>query len=425
MLTTILFGVLFFGCILLSVALHEVGHMLPAKKFGVKVPSYSIGFGPAIWKRQFGETLFAVRWIFLGGYVRLLGMYPPASKRSRFARLSDLADDARSQEWEDITEADVAAGRLFYQKKTWQKVVVMFGGPFMNLLISFVIFSFIVGCYGTYEQTNKVAQVIACIPAAGANTCTDADPQTPAAQAGLQAGDVITGFNGTEITSQTQLSGLIRGNADGEVILTVDRGGETLTLPAVHTVIIEDPATETTPATTRGYLGYAAATERVTGGPGKTFSLMWDMTTMSYEALVKLPVSVYDAIVDVFSGEERGQDSPMSIVGASVVAGEVATAEGVDAGARIVMFASLLGSVNLFLALLNLIPLPPLDGGHIFAALYEWLKRKLSKAFKRPDPGYFDTAKILPVTYVAGAFLFLCGIILIVLDIIAPVQVFS
>jgi membrane-associated protease RseP (regulator of RpoE activity) len=151
---------------------------------------------------------------------------------------------------------------------------------------------------------------------------------------------------------------------------------------------------------------------------------MWTMTRQSAVALAKFPVSVYYVAADMVTGQPRSISSPMSIVGASWIAGEAVTSDGVAEEAKVVMFASLLASINLFLAIFNLVPLPPLDGGHIAGALYEWLRRKAARLRGKLDPGPFDTAKLLPVAYGMWAFLLLCGIVLIVADVVNPLRLF-
>jgi len=129
---------------------------------------------------------------------------------------------------------------------------------------------------------------------------------------------------------------------------------------------------------------------------------------------------VWNVVVDMVQGHPRSATSPMSIVGASWVAGEVVSADGVAWQAKLVMFAMLLASINLFLAIFNLVPLPPLDGGHIAGAVYDRLRRAAAKLAHRKDPGPFDTAKLLPVAYGVTAFLLICGVALIVADIVSP-----
>lgn len=274
LLTTIGFGILFFALIMVSVGLHEVGHMLPAKKFGVRVPQYMIGFGPTLWSTTRGETEYGIKGFPLGGYVRLLGMYPPGSRREgKPGRLAELADAARAQEWSEITGQDVADGRLFYQKKTWQKLVVMFGGPFMNLLIAFALFWGITALYGVNRAQTTIAHVSQCIIADGAQRdCEPGDPPTPAAKAGMMDGDTVIEFNGIAITGYEQLSGLIRANLDGEARIAVERNGARVDLAPVKTVVTGvrdtwDPS-RIVPA---GFLGC----RRSSSSPGAARSRRW------------------------------------------------------------------------------------------------------------------------------------------------------
>ncbi|MCL1838605.1 MAG: site-2 protease family protein [Propionibacteriaceae bacterium] len=425
---TVIFALIFFALIMVSVGLHEIGHMVPARLFGVKVPRYFIGFGPTIFSRQIGETEYGLKAFPLGGFVQLLGMYPPGSKRhGKPSRLMQLADAAREQEWEDISEVDVANSRLVYQKKTWQKVTMMFGGPFMNIMLAFFIFWGIGAVYGTWQSQTEISYVQPCVKTAGdtSSTCTAADAQSPAAAAGIQPGDRIVSFNGIKINSFDQLSGLIRANLENQALIVVERAGTQIELPAVNTMIGQ-VASEWDPTTTvsAGYLGVTPKQELVHGGPLDALGQMWTMTKQSAVALAKFPVSVYFVIVDMVTGQPRSLASPLSIVGASRIAGEAAASDQVSADAKFVLFLSLLGSINLFLAIFNMVPLPPLDGGHIAGAAYEWLRRKGAKLLKKADPGPFDTAKLLPVAYAMGGFLLLCGVVLIIADVVNPIQLF-
>lgn len=427
-LTVVGFAIAFFALIMVSVALHELGHMVPAKLFGVRVPKYFVGFGPTIWSTTRGETEYGVKWFPLGGYVRLLGMYPPRKdgKPGRRTRLDAFADSARAAEWEEITPTDVADGRLFYQKKTWQKLIVMAGGPVMNLLIAFVLLLLVTSLYGVQRPQTTIAYVQPCIITDTTRTeCTDADPKSPAALAGLQVGDRVISFNGVPVDSYAQLSALIRANLDGEARLVVDRAGTRVELTPVHTVINSvsdnlDPGRRIS----AGWLGVSPQFELVRGGPDQVLSDMWTMSQQSMVALVQFPVKVWHVVVGMVTGQPRSLYDPISILGASTVAGQVVASPQVTLPEKVATFTSLLASVNLFLALFNFIPLPPLDGGHIAGALYEWLRRQWARLFHRPDPGYFDTAKLLPVAYAVGGLLLLSGVALILADIVSPIQLF-
>jgi membrane-associated protease RseP (regulator of RpoE activity) len=424
---TIVFGIVFFLLIMASVALHEVGHMVPAKAFGVRVPKYFVGFGPTMWSRQIGETEYGFKWFPLGGFVRLLGMYPPRipQEGERSGRLLRAADGARAFEWQDITQADVDGGRLFYQKKTWQKLVVMAGGPLMNIVLAFLIFLSVNVFYGQVQAQLDVAYVQTCVTADSSGTCPSnptATQASPAYASGIRVGDKVVAFNDQSVSSWDELSTLIRANGAGEARVTVERDGSRVELTPVHTTIslVRD---EWDPGKTieAGWFGVSPQQELVKGGPVETVQQMWTMTVQSVVALVQFPVKVFNVAWDMLTGQPRDIYGPISIVGASATAGEVVSSD-LGAGAKAAVFASLLGSVNLFVALFNFLPLVPLDGGHIAGAVYEWIKRRGARLLGRPDPGPVDTARMIPVAYVVGGFILVCGIVLIVADIISPVK---
>lgn len=422
---TIVFAILFFALIMASIALHEVGHLVPAKLFGVKVTQYFVGFGKTLWSRTKGGTEYGFKAFPLGGYVRLVGMYPPEKKNARPGWLTRLADQARSYEYEDIKPED--DGKLMYQKKTWQKIIIMLGGPAMNILIAFLIFLGLNLFHGTYQSTLTVASVSECVVRSDREdqTCTDADPLTPAKEAGIQVGDELVSFNGVQLTSWEQMGDLIRENRDQPATVVVERGGELITLPTVDTKLNYVPdRLDPTRYIEAGFFGVSPTSELVHGGPVETVDQMWTMTQQSAVALASFPVRVYNVAADLVTGQPRDVNSPLSIVGASRVAGEIGVSTEMSTSDKAATWLSLLGSVNLFVALLNLVPLLPLDGGHIAGAIYEWIKRNLAKLFGKADPGPVDTARALPLTYFVGGFLLLGGIVLILADIISPIQLF-
>ena len=426
--TLVLIGLalLFFALIMVSIALHEIGHLVPAKIFGVKVTQYFVGFGRTIWSRKRGETEYGFKLFPLGGYVRLVGMYPPEKQSDKpKGWLTRLADRARSYEYEEITPAD--DGRLFHQTPVWQKVIVMLGGPAMNLLLAFLIFLGINLFHGTWQLTLNVTVVNDCVIPAGRTpaTCQDGDPQTPAKQAGVMVGDKVVAFNGHRVSTWDELTDLIRANRDGAATLTVERDGRTMELPTVNTIIQSVPdRLDPTSRVEAGFLGVSPSRELVRGGVIETAGQMWNITRMSLVALASFPVRVWNVGVGLATGAERDINSPISVVGASRVAGEIAVADSVPIQDRVASWLSLLGSVNLFVALLNLVPLLPLDGGHIAGALYEALRRGLARLRGKSDPGPVDTAKMLPVAYLVGGFLLIGGVVLILADIISPIKLF-
>ncbi len=426
-----LFGaVLFFALVMASIAMHEIGHLVPGKLFDVKTTQYFVGFGKTLWSRRVGETEYGVKAIPLGGYVRFVGMYPPSKEHpgqvraARTGIFQTMADNARAAEWETITPAD--DGRLFYQKKTWQKLIIMAGGPTMNILLAFVLLWGVTGFYGVYRSQLTVNRVQECIVAADAtDTSCAGKPKTPAYESGIQPGDTIVAFNGTPIQNWAQMSEAIRGNLDRPAQVTVDRNGQTVQLKPVNTVINGVPDRwDPGKRVAAGFFGVEPVVERERGGPLVVLGDMWEMTQQTVRALVTFPVKVYNTAYNLVTGQPRDVYGPMSIVGASRAAGEVASTDRIENSNKIAVMVTLLGSVNLFVALFNFVPLLPLDGGHIAGALYEGLKRSLARVFKRPDPGYVDTAKMLPVAYAVGGLILISGVVLILADLIDPISLF-
>lgn len=435
--------VVFIVAILVSIGLHEVGHMVPAKRFGGKVTQYFIGFGRTVWSRRGGETEYGLKAFPLGGYVKIVGMLPPGGeglgevdydaegnphvrvRASSTGMFSQLVSDARAAEWEHIHAEDV--DRLFYKMTWWKKVVVMASGPMTNVLIAFVIFT---GVFATYGNPNDpdvspvISEVLDCVVPYDeeGRTCTAEDPVTPAKQAGLQVGDRFVEVNGVPVTTWEALQRQIRANSDGRAVITVDREGDlvTVTTSTTVTALPSSPTDET--LTQVGFLGVVPQTEPHTGGPLYTVDQMGTMTVETVQALGSLPVKVWGVAKAIVGAEERAADSPVSIVGGGRIAGEVTSQEGLATSSKVVFLLFLVAGFNLFIGLFNFIPLLPLDGGHIAGALYEGARRGVARLRHRPDPGYVDTAKLLPVAYVVGAAMLVMGLVLIIADIVVPVQ---
>lgn len=452
--------VLFVAAILASIGLHELGHMIPAKAFGAKVTQYFIGFGPTVWSRKKGETEYGVKGVPLGGYVKIVGMLPPGAaqfedgsavgdgsavsdtavdeasgallvRRSNTGMFTQLISDARAAEWETIQPED--APRLFYRLAWWKKVIVMAGGPTVNLLIAFFVFLGVFGIYGSHEivpDSGKpvMGAVSKCvIPyAESGRACKSTDPVAPAYQAGLKPGDTVTSFNGTPVRDWTQLQGLIRNNLAGDAVIGFTRKGKAMTGTTTTTVEArpssDDPGDQALKQV--GFLGVSPRSHvQVThGGPIYTLQQMGTMTRDSVTALVHLPVKVWGVAEAIVGVKARAADSPVSIVGGGRIAGEEISAKGFPLGDKIAGLLMLVGGFNLFIGLFNFIPLLPLDGGHIASALWEAIRRGIARLRRRPDPGYVDAAKLLPVAYVVASFLLVMGVVLIIGDLVVPLH---
>jgi membrane-associated protease RseP (regulator of RpoE activity) len=437
--------VAFVVAILVSIGLHELGHMIPAKAFGGKVTQYFIGFGPTVWSRRKGETEYGIKAIPLGGYVKIVGMLPPDKehagkveydadgnrvvtvRKSNTGLFAQLISDARAAEWETITAAD--EHRLFYRMAWWKKVVVMAGGPTVNLLIAFFIFA---GLFATYGNPGDevispvVDKVEACVvPAAqDGRVCKPSDPVSPAYTAGLKAGDRFVSFNGTPVDDWTDMQDLIRSNRDGAATIVVERDGRQVTLHA-DTMVTPRPTDENdlSKLTPVGFLGVSPTVTFTTGGLVYTVEQMGGLAKQSGQALVTLPVKVWGVAEAIVGVKERDTNSPVSVVGGGRMAGEAASAQDFPVKEKLVSLLGLVAGFNFFIGLFNFVPLLPLDGGHIAGALWEAVRRGIARLRRRPDPGYVDVAKLLPVAYVVASFLLVMGVVLIIGDLVVPVQV--
>ena len=441
-----LLGVLtFVVAILVSIGLHELGHMIPCKAFGGKVTQYFIGFGPTVWSKQVGETEYGVKAIPLGGYVKIIGMLPPGAveladeveydehgeaivrvRKSNTGMFTQLISDARAAEWELIQPAD--SPRLFYKLPWWKKVVVMAGGPSVNILIAFFIFWGVFATHGS-ERTVHTVPVVAgvsdcVVPYAQRDrACTDADPVAPAKMAGLQVGDEFVSFNGEPISSWDQISDAIRANKAKTAIIGILRDGKRLDV-TVATRVERRPTSATDETLVAvGFLGVIPQfSDPVKGGPMFTVGQMGSMTVDTVKALGSLPVKVGHVALALVGVEERDPAGPVSVVGGGRIAGEVASHEGFPVKDKAVFLLWLIGGFNFFIGMFNFVPLLPLDGGHIASALFEAVRRGWARLRRRPDPGYVDVAKLLPIAYVMASAFLVMGVVLILADIFVPVH---
>ncbi|MET3960489.1 membrane-associated protease RseP (regulator of RpoE activity) [Marmoricola sp. OAE513] len=411
-----------------SIGLHEFGHMIPAKKFGIRVPQWFVGFGTTLWSTKRNGTEYGIKAFPLGGFVKIIGMLPPhpdkpsGKPQSGFSR---LISDAREAEAALLQPGD--ENRMFYQLPWWKKVIVMAGGPTVNLVIAFFLFGGLFYFHGVSEATTTVATRADCVIAvpkgeqAARDTCLPTDPEAPSKTADIRPGDKIVAFDDTRITSYTQLQKLIRSHPDASVTITVLRDGETLKKSVTTQVNTLPSMDDDLKSVKVGYLGISPRTENVSKGPLYTVEQMGDMTVETVKSLGHMPARIWDVGRAVLGLQDRDPEGPMSVVGIGRVAGEVSADDSIAGGNKVAFIITLLAGVNLFVGMFNFVPLLPLDGGHIAGALYEALRRGWAKLFGRPDPGHFDVAKLLPVAYVTAGVLLVMTVLLVYADLAVPI----
>ncbi|MCK1821006.1 site-2 protease family protein [Streptomyces sp. XM83C] len=423
--------VVFVVGLLVSIAWHELGHLSTAKLFGIRVPQYMVGFGPTIFSRKKGETEYGIKAIPLGGYIRMIGMFPPGDDGRIQARSTSpwrgMIEDARSAAFEELQPGD--ENRLFYTRKPWKRVIVMFAGPFMNLVLAVGLFLTVLMGFGIQQQTTTVSAVSPCVVAQSENrdTCKKSDPASPAAAAGMKPGDKIVAFDGHRTDDWNTLSDLIRDSAGKEVTIVVERAGQEKELHAriaTNMLVKKDAGGSYVQGeyVKAGFLGFSAATGVVKQDFGESVTWMTDRVGDAVDSLVALPARIPALWDAAFNGAPREPDSPMGVVGAARVGGEIFTLD-IPASQQLAMAVFLVAGFNLSLFLFNMLPLLPLDGGHIAGALWESLRRNVARVLRRPDPGPFDVAKLMPVAYVVAG-IFICFTVLVLIaDVVNPVRI--
>lgn len=469
----------------LSIGLHELGHLSFAKRFGVKVTHYMIGFGPTLFRFRRGETEYGVKLLPLGGFIAMPGMYPPKERtntrlaaggrtqttgesapaaaitapagtpgtqaataspvraKPRRARLFERTmDEAR-----EFSNQEIAPGeehRTFYALNVPKRLAVMFAGPCVNLIIGIVIMFIVLVVIGANQTpTTTVSSVVECaVPASqaakrspdsnGKAACKDSDPLTPAWKVGLKPGDRIVRIAGHNTRDWAQLGEQIRAEAGNTVPIEIVRGGKRLTLdvPVIKTerAVTDADGNQVKDAAGKvkteraGFLGISPTFDR-TGIPVSQFpEQIGSMLGRTFDALVHLPQKLVGVGQVAFSDKKRDANGPVGMVGVGRLSGEIVSSHQLQAADKALVGLNLLGGLNFFLFAFNMVPLLPLDGGHIAVALYEGARRRISNARGRGIVGPFDTAKLLPLTYGVTGVMLCMTLLLAYVDIFKPIQ---
>jgi membrane-associated protease RseP (regulator of RpoE activity) len=394
--------VIFLVALMFSVMLHETGHFVMAKKFGMKCTRYFVGFGPTIWSFWWGETEYGIKALPLGGFVKIIGMHS-------LDELDDPYDEPRS----------------FRAQPAWQRIIVLCAGSFMHFVLAFVMIAGLAVTIGiANDNTTQLGTVTTCVPASNTDlnngTCGGSTVKPPALLAGLKVGDQVVDFNGKPVSNWTQLGDLIKAAKPGSTVtVTVLRpvaGGQ----PDRKTL---DVTLTQVPGREGAYMGIAAATVFQIASPWRaltwTGSAFGEVLSGSAHAIADLPASVPKLFSKDRANTAGGNVS--SVVGAAEATGQ-AVAANVGWQYKVEYVLLLIASLNIFIGAFNMLPLLPLDGGHVAMVVWERIRAWFARLRGRPDPGLVDMRKVLPVSFSIFMIIVFFSVILILADIVNPVS---
>lgn len=389
-----LIGVLaFVFALLFSIMVHEYGHYITAKRYGMRVTEFFLGFGKRIWSTQRGETEFGIKAIPAGGYCKISGM----SVR-------------------DEMPADIAH-RAFYKARTREKLVVLGSGSVLHFILGFLFLFILFTGVGVVKSLPIIQEVLPCVPAK--TECTSSDPISPAKQAGLLPGDEVVGINGVRNLEWSEISPVLRESAGKQVSLVILRDGSEISIDLVA-------ATRTVDGEDRGFIGivnkYGLVKENPISAIGSSAEATAQLFVGSIKALIGLPQQIPTLIRQTFLGEERGTDGLVGIVGVARATGETASSSNLTMGEKIATFLLIIASLNIFVGIFNLIPILPLDGGHIAVALFEGARRQIYRIRGRTEPGKVDIEKLTPITVIVLVALIFLTALLLIADIFNPIN---
>jgi membrane-associated protease RseP (regulator of RpoE activity) len=389
-------GVLAFVVALLtSVMIHEAGHYLTAKKFGMKVTEFFLGFGHKIWSTQRGETEFGLKAIPAGGYCKIVGMSPR----------------------EELSAAD--ADRAFIKGSIAQRLIVLGAGSFLHFVIGFVLLLTLFAGVGVTSVTNQVEKVSDCVPQTATEVCSATSTPSPAKNAGVLAGDKLVKINGKEFTVWSDAVAVIRANAGKSINLTINRNGQEIAVQVT-------PATRMVDGKAVGVLGVINQIGTVRFNPivatQKSVKFGGDILNNSVTSLIKLPAKIPDLLAQTFGGKTRDPEGLVGVVGVARVSGETASTAKLTLNEKIATFVLIVASLNIFVGMFNLLPLLPLDGGHMAVAIADGIRNFLARRRGLPKPAPIDVERLTPITMIVFAFMAGLSIVLLAADIFNPIH---
>jgi len=386
--------VAFIVALLFSVMVHEFGHYITARKFGMKVTEFFLGFGKRIWSTKRGETEFGIKAIPAGGYCKISGM--------------TVRDEMELGE----------ENRAFIKASSGRKLIVLGAGSFLHFVLGFVILLILFIGVGTNHITPQVSQVSDCIPISN-EACTSSSIPSPAKAAGIKTGDYILAINDQPIRNWVDDVDLIRNSPDKELTLSIYRDGEKITLKAT-------PVKRVVNREARGVLGIINEVANVRSDPIKatkeSISLSNEFLVSSVKSLIALPAKIPALWGQTFQGKKRDADGLVGIVGVAAVSGQVTASDQMSWSERIGAFLLIVASLNFFVGIFNLLPILPLDGGHMAIAIADEVRALFARLRGKSRPEAIDVNVLTPITMVVFVFLAALTLMLFVADIINPVN---
>jgi membrane-associated protease RseP (regulator of RpoE activity) len=377
---------LFLIALMLAIFLHEGGHFLTAKLFGMKVERFFLGFGKTVWSFRRGETEYGVKILPLGGFCKIAGMSPHEFD-------GNFLEQERGHRPEPVSPE-----RQFRNKPAWQRAIVLVSGSVTHFIMALVLIYALLVLIGLQigPPTTTIQTTVA--------TTSDGRP-APAAAAGLRSGDKILAIDGQRISSFDQLRSVLSDKAGRQVTITYQRDGRTLTTSLVPAV--EQDAN----GQRRGFLGISPEGTLVRKGPiegiGATGSMFGDLVVGSFKGLGGLIPGLAERLqqpAQTAGGGGGGGSAPVGLIGIGRLAGQAVSAH------QWSMFVALLIEFNVFVGIFNLLPIPILDGGYL--ALIGW------QSITRRE---VDLRKIAPIAAVAVSLLFVFVLVVVWLDITNPI----
>ena len=391
-----LLGILaFVVALLVSVMIHEAGHYLTAKKFGMKVTEFFLGFGQKIWSTQRGETEFGIKAIPAGGYCRIVGMSPR----------------------EELAPAD--AHRAFIKGTITQRLIVLGAGSFLHFVIGFVLLLTLFGAVGVTSVTNQVKEVTQCVPQTATEVCSSTSTPSPAKNAGLIAGDKVVKIDGQSFDLWSDAVTVIRASAGKPLNLSIDRNGDQLQIQLT-------PATRMVDGQPIGVIGVINEVGTIRFNPiaatQRSFSFTGEILQNSVTALITLPTKIPDLLSQTFGTSERDPEGLVGVVGVARVSGEAASTDKLTNTEKIATFILIVASLNIFVGMFNLLPLLPLDGGHMAVAIADGIRNFIAKRRGLPKPAPIDVERLTPITMVVFVLMAGLSIVLLAADIFNPIR---